>query len=1180
MKQYERLFLCFFCIFIFYSCKSVEISKVKDWDEVSYKKAQEYIQQSSLEYQKKNYLKAIELAQKSLKEHVTFEGYYLIGSSYYQRNDFEKALENLQKAEKLNPDSEQLLLMLGLIFYSKENYDLSIQKFEQLLKLRPDDPVYYYRLGLAYKQKRKYDKAIQYLEKASNQKFPYQENVWLNLADIYFELKDYEKSEYYYNQLEKQKPNLEEIKNSKSHVEIARYLDKGNLAFKNRDYKSAEEWYTKIVQLKPKEKIGYIQLGILYLEMQNFPASIENFSKALNIKKDFDTFSLLCRAYLEGNQFQDFERCIKEAFILYPENEILLNLEALYYKKIGSYKKALFNLNKASNIYPKSIITKKNLYVFFLETGELSKAKQQLDQLKEIDKENLNFWKEEEKKLESLHFLQKGKAFEKNHEYAMAKQAYLNALNLYKHPSIYLALGDLNLKIKNIKEAEMNYKKAKESEIFSFTVYEKLFDFYKKNQRWEDYNQLKKEIIQKSDQNLKMATLYGNFLIQNKEYKEALKFYLELQKKYKNHFTIQKQLAFVYYLLSVEANKNQKFNEALELLQKAISYDTANELYKNSLEVLKDNLANKNLLPTLEKAEKLFLEENYLEAKKEYTNLYSKWKKPLILVRLAEIEFYIGNEIQGKKLLESALKEKPKEIVILEALSTRLLELNQLEESEKGFKEVISINQEAYFSYYKLGIIELLRKNYQKSISYFEDSLFYSPDFLPAKIAKGIALYHLKEIDSAKSEFEEATKQKGLGQELAFLNLALIHFNQNQYVEAKKELKKLIQIFKDYPNAYYHLAYIEYEGQNFTEAEKLLLKAISLQKKDIYYWALIKVYEKQDIKQKELQKLCNEFLQLFPNSVYFEKVKEYYLRFKDSNRYLELSYPSTYLFNYNIIFFDQKALFYNHSEILSITKNSNQFNYHLKYKHILFVDVKHYLWIIGDRYIRINDFFTGKELSYYETDFLNCKVLQIQPFLILQQSKTNCDDTTSLVLYYKDKIIPISIQKIFVYNHNLYFWDKNKIVQIKIQESTQDLIYEDIFESSDEILNVIPKKSFLYLTLKNKIQVIQNGKVIKEILYFPKNQYEFFDDFLVELIFDTNRIILYNVKNNSTIKLYVDLLNQNLKHFIVIDSQTIVFVDKNKILQYWESTDGFKNIKKEELKDFKKFKNGILTFYY
>ncbi|MFN3603402.1 MAG: tetratricopeptide repeat protein [Leptonema sp. (in: bacteria)] len=1166
---------------ILFACKTVKISEVKDWsqEEQQLKKAQEWIQLASIEYQKKNYPKAIELAQKSLNEFVTFDGYYIIGSSYYQLNLFDKGLENLLKAEKIKPNYEQLLLTLGLLYHSQQNYDLAISKFNRLLEIRPKDPVYAYRLGLAYKEKKEYSKAIEFLEMANQNQFTYRENVLLNLGDIYFELKDYEKSKFYYEELEKIKPNQEDIKESKSQLEIAVYLEKGNHAFKNKQYQLAEEAYQKIVQLKPKEKVGYLQLGILFLEIKDFSRAIENFLTALKIKKDKETYSYLCRAYLEVNDFTNFESCIKNSLVLYPDNENLLNLEALYYKKIGNYKRSISLLNQVLAKNSNSLPTRKNLYLIYLERGDFFSAKQQLDKIKEIDKTNLDFWKEEEQKLEAFEYLQKGNHLMRNRQYMAAKQEFLKALNLYKHPSIYIAMGDVNIKIGNLKEAETHYQRAKNSEIVSIFAYEKLLDFYKNYKRNFEYNQLKNEITQKSTQNIQMGLLYVNLLIKNKEYKEALKFLSDLDKKYKNNLAIQRNIAFVYYLQSVEANHNQNFDLAMQLLKKAISYHPENELYKSSLETLKDNIENKSLLPELEKAEKLYLSGKYIEAKKEFQNLYSKWKKPLILVRLAEIEFYMGNPYEGRKILESALKDKPKDVTLLEALYTRLIELNQLDEAEKGFKEILSMNEEAYYSYYKLGIIELLRRNYKESISYFDDSILFAPDFLPAKIAKGIAYYYLKDINMAKSIFEETAKQKGFGQELSMLNLALVYLNQDKNSEARKEIKKLIQLFPEYADAYYHLAYIEYEDKNFLEAEKLLLKAIELQKRDDYYYALITLYKPIDSKKSELKKVVREFLQAFPKSTYYDKVKAIFLELKDTKEFLEASYENPFP-NYNVLFFDNHALFYNNQELISIQKNSNKIQYHLKYQDMIDLHVDHFLWIVGSNYIRANDFLTGAEILYRKTDQTNCKVLQVNPVFIILQTRTNCKDVDSLSLLYDSVVFPIKKKNVFLYLNQIYFWEKNQIFLLDIQNNSQKLVYE----FSDDIEGVSEQGEFLYIILKNKIQILQKSQKEQEVNRDFNKEYRFSKELLIELIRENDsikKVQIYNVKSHSKSEHAIDLYENQSKYFFAMDNNLILFVDRNYNLNYWQSSDSFtKKIEKKIIADFKQWKDKIITFNY
>lgn len=1180
MYFYKRTVLLklVFLIFFILNCKTAEISKIKDWEEAQkqFINAQKLIQKSSFEYQRKNYQKAIELAEQSLKEYITFDGYYLIGSSYYQLNNFDKGLEYLLKAEKIKPNHEQLLLTLGLIYHSQLNYDQAIEKFNQLLFIRPDDPVYLYRLGLIYKDQKEYIKAIEYLEKASQNQFTYKENVLLNLGDIYFELKDYEKSQYYYEQLGKIKPEMEEVKESKSNVQIAQYLEKGNQAFKSKQYKLAEENYKKVIQLKPKEKIGYIQLGILYLEMGNFSSSIENFEAAFKISKDIETFSLLCRAYLEANQFRNFENCISKSFSLYPDHEKLLNLEALYYKKLGNYKKSISILNRVLTKNSNSITARKNLYLIFLENGNFLKAKEQLEELEKIDKENLAFWKEEKKKLESLQYLEKGEILIRNRKYANAKLEFLKALELYKHPAVYIALGDVSIKIGDLKEAEQNYIKAKNSEIFYINAYEKLLDFYKNYKKINQYNQLKNDIIKKSNQDLQMGLLYGNILIKNKEYNEALKFYSELEKKYKNDLIIQRQIALVYYYLSVEANNNQNFDLALNYLNKAIQYHPENEFYKDNLETLKDNIANKNLLPLLEKAEDLFLKEKYLEAKKEFQNIYSKWKKPLILVRLAEIEFYLGNEYEGKRLLESALKDKPKEIILQEALYTRLLELGKLEDAEKGFKEIIYNREDAYYSYYKLGIIQLLKKNYKDAISYFDDSILYSSDFLPAKVAKGIAFYNLNDISSAKELFEETSKQRGFGQELSMLNLALIYLNQNKYIEAKNEIKKLIQLFPYYADAYYHLAYIEYENRNFLEAEKLLLKAIDIQKKDVYYWGLITVYKSTGYKKEDLKKICREFLLSFPFSPFYKEVKDIYLPLKDTREYIELSYSKNFV-PFNVILLDRNALFYNNKELFLVEKNSERIQYHLKYKDIIYLDINYYLWVVEKDTIRAIEFTSGNELWSKKLNSIICNVLQLKPFFVFVQSDKNCNEDQYLV--YNEQKIPLNNKQVFIYQDQLFFVEKNKIFVID-----QNQKFNLFLEISEDILKTYVEDSYLYLEGKEHFTIIKNNVIIKKIQKNPNSYYKFFKQNFIEFVKQKNiinKVLIHNIENHSKSELNIDLLENNPDFFYIKDSTVILFVDKQKNLNLWESSDGFKEkIKKSTFVDFKKFNEGIITLYY
>jgi len=1185
MKTINLKNLLLFCLLgcVFY-CKSttVEVSLPKEniIDEKR-KIAENLIKQSSYYYQKKDYLKSIELADKSLKEYILFEGYYLKGMSYYQINDFNNGLKNLLLAEQIKPEEEQLLLTLGLIYSSLNQYEEALNRFLKLNKKNPNDPYYLYRIGLTYKEMQKYDEAISYLKKADREDFKYRNHVLLLLGDIYFELKDFSLSEYYYNELEKLNPKSEEVRNSKNQLKVAYYIEQGNIAFKNKKFKEAENYFHQVVLLKPEDSIGYFQKGILYLEIQDFDKAIENLKKALKITKKLDHFLYLCRAYLESQNYHEAYSCVQDGLKFYPESDSLLNLLAIYYKNIGNYKQSISVLNKILLKNEQSLNTHKNCYLIYLEIFNLKKAEYHLNKLREIDKENLNYWDKELKKLNALKIMEQGNEFLKKHQYNQAKKFYYKALENYQHPIVYIAIGDLYLKMGNYQNAENNYLSAlKLSDSYQQT-YLKLLDLYKIIKNKKKYDQVKQKIYQKSSQNLDFALLYINLLLKEKQYKEALELNNKLIKKTPNSIMLKKNLAYIYYLLAIEENQNKNFSMALNYINQSKKYDPENVLYHNTKEIIDNNLKNLHYIGLLEEAEKLFFREEYQKAKEIYLNLYTKWKKPLILVRLAEIEFYWGNELEGYKILNEALKEKPTEIPLLEALYTRLLELNRLEEAEKGFKEVIKLKEDAYFSYYKLGIIQLLKKNYIEALSYFDDAILYNPDFLPSKIGYGLTLYFLKDIKRSEEIFRSITEEKGFGSEIASLNVALIYLNKNELNIAKKELLEIIKRFPEYSDAYYHLAYIEYENRNFIEAEQLLKKAIYYQKKDVYYWALIKLYKEIGQNKKSLNEYCKIFLKTYPSSKYYSKVKEIYFNLNEEKQFYEISYTGD-MKDFQILSFDKYFIFYNSQEILNVEKNSQKIQYHIQEKGIQSVYLNQFLWVIKNKEIKAFDPILGVEVWNKRFNQNICKLMQIYPDLILLTSESNCKE--NLFIVYQEKNIKIDQPILTFFNNNFLILENNEIYKIP-----QEKIFNPEFTEKNQVLNLNQERikewgnteSIFYVLTNEKFYIFDKDyRLLYQEVVKDKQNYQVIEDYLVKINLLDNLIEIMDLSQKEKGYFYknnLDLLNNDLKNLKFIHKKLYLYLDSKNNL----NTINLENkvINQVEL-DLKNIEKGIITLYY
>jgi len=1179
MKVYKIILFIFVFFSIFY-CKTIDYKEIKKLEIENYEKkirAEDLIKQASFYYQKKEYLKAIEFADQSLKEYILFDGYYIKGMSYYQMGDFLNGLKNLLLAEQIQPNQEQLLLTLGLIYSSQKQYEEAILRFEKLLTLKPNDPYYLYRLGLTYKEIQQYDKAIPFLEKADQKDFPYRNNVFLLLGDIYFELKDFQKSEYYYNELEKLNPNSEEVKNSKTQSKVAYYLEEGNKSFKNKKYSEAENHFKKVIQLVPNRSVGYFQLGLVYLETKKFDHAIEQFKKAVQFSKDVEPYTFLCRTYLESNKYNEALNCLESATKLYPNNEELLNQFALYYKHTGNLKKSISILTRILNQKSDSLITHKNLYLIYLEEENIEKAKFHLNKILELEKDDKTFWEKENKKIEAISYLKKGNDFLKKRDFKEAERSYRTALKIYQHPRIYIAIGDLYKKQNNLLLAEKNYINAIQLSENYHLAHEKLLDLYKKARNKEKYNRLRNQIIQKSKKDLGFGLLYINIMIQENNLKEAINLNQTLLKNSPESSLLKKSIAYVYYLLALEENSKKNFSAALNYIKNARQYDKENPLYINSEAIIKENQKNKEYLTLLEKAEELFFKEDYQRAKEIYERVYEKWKKPLILVRLAEIEFYTGNDLKGNRLLQNALKEKPKEVPVLEALYTRLIELNRLDEAEKGFLEIISFQEDAYYSYYKLGVIQLLKKKYKESLSYFEDAILYNPKFLPSKIGYGIALYYLKDIKRAEEMFRQITLEEGFGREIAYLNVALIQLNQNNQDKARKELLQLIKMFPEYSDAYYHLAYIEYENRNFLEVERLLKKAIELQKKDVYYWALIKFYKETGLKKDQLKQNVEYFLKTYPNSPYFAKVKDIYLILNENQPYFELSYTGN-IDNFQILSYENRFLFYNSKEILSVESNSSKIHFYLKEDYIKSVTLNQFLWLIKEKEIKAIEPYSGIELWNKRFSYKVCKVFDIIPEFIALLSN---DCKENLYLYYKESLYPLNVSILTVWNHNLIFIENQQLNFTELNNYLQG-------NSQSKQLITLTQETIQYTRLSESYLFIKTDKNLyifdtnfnltyQEPIDKPSNSYKLIHQYLLKYeISDSNSLQIFDLsKKTNILQKNVDIWNKDLEK-VVIYKDDLFYLDSTFSLNLIN----IKNNQEKKFVDLKNYKNGIITLHY
>jgi SpoVK/Ycf46/Vps4 family AAA+-type ATPase len=166
--------------------------------------------------------------------------YYKIANDYYEKGDYEKAIENYNMAILLNPLFSEAYFNRALSYYQLKNYDKAVADYTEAAELDPKNPIIFNNKGDAYYRKQDYTSAIKDYDKA----------IMLN--------PNYLKA--YYN----------------------RALSYASL----EDYEKAVEDFTKVVQLKPDFSEAYHLRGLAYEYAGDVDSAISDYEKALELSPD------------------------------------------------------------------------------------------------------------------------------------------------------------------------------------------------------------------------------------------------------------------------------------------------------------------------------------------------------------------------------------------------------------------------------------------------------------------------------------------------------------------------------------------------------------------------------------------------------------------------------------------------------------------------------------------------------------------------------------------------------------------------------------------------------------------------------------------------------------------------------------------------------------------------------
>jgi len=261
----------------------------------------------------------------------TLEGIHFASRLYYTLEDTSKAEMYLKEMVKMKPDDLDSYTMLASVYSKQRNYTSAISAYQKVLELSPDSDSVYMGMGTVYLNMMKYKEAIPPLTKA-------------------VELNPENKEAYFYI---------------------------GNAHEQLREFDKAAAAYEKYIASNPEDPgAAQKQLGLCYLELEDYPKAIVALNKTLESSPDeVDTNLKLAQAYQKSEQYENAEMVFERLAKLVPEDaKIYYNNIIMMYDQADMPDQAIEATKKMIALEPDNAEAVYNLGYMYVKLDRYEEA--------------------------------------------------------------------------------------------------------------------------------------------------------------------------------------------------------------------------------------------------------------------------------------------------------------------------------------------------------------------------------------------------------------------------------------------------------------------------------------------------------------------------------------------------------------------------------------------------------------------------------------------------------------------------------------------------------------------------------------------------------------------------------------------------------------------------------------
>jgi tetratricopeptide (TPR) repeat protein len=279
------------------------------------------------------FTKAIELNPKP--------GYYYIrrGQAYLEKQEYDKALTDLDKAVASIPNSFAVYNLRGLAYDALDRQSQAMTEFNKAISLNPAYAEAFSNRGFVFYENKEYDKALQDYDKAIALD-PKLANAYNNRGFLYASQGKVEQALKDYKQAISLDPKLRDA-----------YINRGNLYLRQKQYDAALIDFNKALPLGWRHAITYNARGKVFAAKGDFEWARNDFDQAISLKPDYgEAYKNRGKVYMETGEDEKALNDFTKAIFFNTDLAETYELRGKLYKKRGDDERARYDFDKAKAI--------------------------------------------------------------------------------------------------------------------------------------------------------------------------------------------------------------------------------------------------------------------------------------------------------------------------------------------------------------------------------------------------------------------------------------------------------------------------------------------------------------------------------------------------------------------------------------------------------------------------------------------------------------------------------------------------------------------------------------------------------------------------------------------------------------------------------------------------------------